>query len=335
MGTVIKNYRLDLSLGTTSISPKPKHNTTRLELIAPVVRQSVELAMQLNAKPNVTDLELIDANFWGAVLHGKRPDLDVRTLCFSHLYGTVTRYSNAVLSLIENSYGDVAFGLLRSVMEAHAKCHHISKHMQSRPEICRDYVVSCHLVDIYRGFVDGVKLRKRHNMSSMAETPKERHQKSSNGKEYYIPLLTYPLIEEMEERYKSFPHPLAWVRPDLKSQTSIASLIEGVDKKYAKLYHMCNPEVHGAYSGIPRYAVVHSDTPLRFIPFRGWGKGTFFEDFKEAEFDYIVTDILVSATHLLPMFVPTNKFNHKVDTIVERGKRVLDNLLGRSNACES
>ena len=51
------------------------------------------------------------------------PGDKARALCFGHLYGTVTYYSNAILRLIEDSYGSVAFRLLQSVVEAYAKCH--------------------------------------------------------------------------------------------------------------------------------------------------------------------------------------------------------------------
>jgi len=42
-------------------------------------------------------------------------------------------------------------------------------------------------------------------------------------------------MEKLQEQFKTFPHPPAWVNPDLKNNKSIASLIEDAAKEYAKL----------------------------------------------------------------------------------------------------
>ena len=117
-------------------------------------------------------------------------------------------------------------------------------------------------------------------------------------------MLTPVLMEKLQEQFKTFPHPLDWVNPDLKNNKSIASLIEDAGKEYAKLYDLCNPEVHCSYSGTPRHAVLTNVTPRRLIPFTAWGQGTFFKDFKELEFDFRVTKILVRIIELAPSFLP-------------------------------
>ena len=117
--------------------------------------------------------------------------------------------------------------------------------------------------------------------------------------------------------------------PGSKKRTSPQSIIEEADKKYAKLYHLCNPEVHGNYSVMSRLAVLHSDTPRRHIPLTAWGEGTFFQDFKELEFDFLVTELLIRITELAPMFLlPEDSLTGRAKTLAERGNRVLEKLKG-------
>ena len=107
---------------------------------------------------------------------------------------------------------------------------------------------------------------------------------------------------QLYSKYQS--QPLAWVDPGSKRRTSPQSIIEEADKNYAKRYHLCNPEVHGNYSVMSRLAVLHPDTPRRHIPFTAWGEGTCFEDFKELECDFLVTEMLVRTIALAPGFCP-------------------------------
>ena len=83
----------------------------------------------------------------------------------------------------------------------------------------------------------------------MVEVAKERSKSFPRKQEVELFRLTPALMEELKEQFQSFAHPLAWVDPDSRERTSIASIIEDADKKYAKLYHLCNPEVHGNYTG--------------------------------------------------------------------------------------
>ena len=119
------------------------------------------------------------------------------------------------------------------------------------------------------------------------------------------------------------------MKPDSKNRTSIASIVEDADKKYAKLYHLCNPELHGNYSATPRYAAFDIGTPIRLVPFTAWGKGAFIEDFKDLEFDFLVTEILVRITELAPSFLsPNDSFNQRAIKLADGGKRVLEKLKG-------
>ena len=328
MTPVIRNYRLDLSLADSTISPPLKHDTARLELIAPLIKQAVEWGMELKDKSKVTDLDLLTPLFWEEMSSRKYPADEARALCFSHLYGTVTYYTNAILRLIEDSFGSVSFGLIRSVMEAYAKCHCISKSMESRQTICHDYISISHLTEMYHVLVGEANLRYRQNMASMAEVAEERSKSSPRGQELETFRLTPDLMEEMEERFKTFPHsPLAWVKPKSSKRTSIASIIEDADKRYAKLYHLCNPEVHGNYTGMPRYGAIRAVTPLRIIPFTGWGEGQFFSDFKELELDFLVTEILVRTIELAPSYLPLkDSFTQRAVTLAAFGNRVLEKL---------
>ena len=306
-----------------------KHDTTRLELIAPLIKQAVEWGLELKAKADVPDLDLLLEPFWEDLLSGEYAVDKARALCFSHLYGTVTYYSNAIIRLIEDSFGTVSFGLLRPVMEAYAKCHYISKSMESRQTICHDYIAISHLVDMYDVWARGVSLRQRHKMLSMAEVSEELYKSSPRGEELEIFRLTRPLMKKLKEQFKSFPQPLAWVDPDSRKRSSIPSIIEDADKKYARLYHFCNPELHGTYSGMPRYAVLHPDTPRRLVPFMAFGESKFFENFRELEFDFLVTEILVRITELAPSFLPPNdSFTQRAITLVDSGNRVLVKLKG-------
>ncbi|MDE2769798.1 MAG: hypothetical protein OXI44_01260 [Bacteroidota bacterium] len=110
MYPIIRNYKLDwYSVKEEGrISPPPRHDTTRLELIAPVIKQAVEWGLELQDKSSVPDLDLLRQPFWKDMLSGKYPVVEARALCFGHLYGTLTDYSNAILRLIEDSFGSVA-----------------------------------------------------------------------------------------------------------------------------------------------------------------------------------------------------------------------------------
>ena len=328
MNPVIRNYRLDWYSARETAMPS-KHDTTRLELIAPLIKQAVEWGLELNDKARVTGLSLLLPPFWEEMLSRKYPVDKTRALCFSHLYGTVTKYANAILRLIEDSYGSVSFGLLRSVMEAYAKCHYISQSVERHQTICHDYIAISHMADMYNAWDREFRLRQRHNMLFMEEVSEERSETSPRGEEVEVFRLTRAHMKMLKERFKTFPHHLAWVKPNSKNTSSIASIIEEADKKYAKLYQLCNPELHGTYSGMPRLAVLHPDTPRRHIPFAGWGKGTFFEDFKELEFDYLVTEILIRITELAPTFLlPEDSFTQRAIKLANSGNRVLEKLKG-------
>ena len=329
MKPIVRNYGLDWSLARSTISPPLKHDTTRLQLIAPLIKQAVEWGLELKDRSSVPAFDSWSPPFWEKMLARKYPGDEVRALCFSHLYGTVTDYSNAILSLIEDSYGSVAFGLLRSVMEAYAKCHCISTSMESRQTICHDYIAVSHLADMCGGWAKGVRLRQRHNMPSMEEVSEERFKSSPRGEDVEVFRLTRTHIRMLEDRFKTFPHHLAWVNPDSKNRTSIASIIENADKKYAKLYHLCNPELHGNYSATPRYVALDVATPIRLVPFTAWGKGTFFEDFKHLEVDFLVTEILVCITKLASRFLPTtDSLTQRALTLADSGNDVLEKLKG-------
>lgn len=331
MNPIIRNYKLDWHSARRERtgSPPLRHDTTRLESIAPLIKQAVEWGLELKDQADVQGLELLLPPFWEQILSRKYPVDKARALCFSHLYGTVADYSNAILRLIEDSYGNVSFGLLRSVMEAYAKCNCISKSMESRQTICHDYIAISHLADMYNVWYGEASLRQRHNMLFTVEEPKERSKSLSRGEEVELFRLTPAIEEKLKERFKTFPHPLAWVNPNSTTRKSIASIIEDADTTYAKLYHLCNPEVHGNYSGMPRYSLVASNTPVRYIPFTPWGEGTFFEDIRELEFDYRVTEILVRITELAPRFLPQkDSFTQRVITLASSGNRVLEELKG-------
>ena len=329
MYPIIRNYRLDLSLARSTISPRLKHDTTRLQLIAPLIKQAVEWGSELKAKAKVTDLDLLLPPFWKEMLSREYPFDKVRALCFSHLYGTVTNYSNAILRLIEDSFGSVSFGLLRSVMEAYSKCLYISQSMESRQTICHDYIAISHIAEMYDAWDREAKLRHRHNMPSVEEASEERFESSPSGEEVEVFRLTPALMKMLKDRFVTFPHHLAWVNPKSNKTTSIASIIEDADKKYAKLYHLCNPELHGNYTGMPRYGAIRAVTPLRLIPFTAWGKSTFFEDFKELEFDFLVTEILVRSIELAPSFLlPDDSYTQTAITLADNGNSVLAKLKG-------
>ena len=330
MSPIIRNYRLDLSLARSKISPPLKHDTTRLKLIAPLIKQAVEWGVEFNNKSTVTDLDLLTPSFWEEMISRKHPVDEARALCFSHLYGTVTYYSNAILRLIEDSYGSVSFGLLRSVMEAYAKCHYISKNLESRHTICHDYIAFSHIAEMYNVWNEEEKLRRRHNMPSMAEVSEERYKSSPRGEELEVFRLTPALKKKLEDRFKTIKDHLAWVNPNSKKRTTIASIIEDADKKYARLYHLCNPEVHGNYTGMFRYVAIRAVTPVPLIPFMGWGKDTFFEDFKELECDFLVTEMLVRTIELAPRFLPPNdSLTQRATTLADSGNDVLEKLRGR------
>lgn len=330
MYPIIRNYKSDWYSNRKTVTPPGKHDTTRLELIAPLIKQAVEWGLEFKAKADVDDLTLLLPPFWKDMLSRKYPVDKARVLCFSHLYRTVTDYSNAILRLIEDSYGSVSFGLLRSVMEAYAKCHYISKSMESRQTICHDYIAVSHLADMYDVWAKGIRLMQRHNMPSMDEVSEERFKSSPRGEDVEVFRLTRADKKMLENRFKTFPHHLAWVNPDSKNRTSIASIIEDADQKYARLYHFCNPELHGNYSATPRYAALDIGTPIRLVPVTAWGKGTFFKDFKELEFDFLVTEILTRITELAPSFLsPKESLTQRAKTLAESGNDVLEKLKGR------
>ena len=329
MSPIIRNYRLDLSLARSKISPPLKHDTTRLKLIAPLIEQAVEWGMEVKNKSPVPEFDLWAPAFWEEMITRKYPVDEARALCFSHLYGTVTYYSNAILRLIEDSFGSVAFGLLRSVMEAYAKCHYISKNLESRQTICHDYVAFSHIAEMCNVLNEEEKLRRRHNMPSLEEVSEERCKSSPRGEELEVFRLTPALKKKLEDRFKTIKDHLAWVNPNSKKRTTIASIIEDADKKYARLYHLCNPEVHGNYTGMFRYVAIRGVTPARLIPFMGWGRDTFSEDFKELEFDFLVTEILVRTIELAPRFLlPEDSLTQRAITLADSGNDVLEKLKG-------
>ena len=207
MYPIIRNYKLDwYSVKEEGrISPAPRHDTTRLELIAPLIKQAVEWGLELKDKSSVPDLDLLRPPFWEEMLSGEYPVDKARAICFSHLYGTLTDYSNAILRLIEDSFGSVAFGLLRSVMEAYAKCHFISIGMESRQTICHDYIAISNLADAYDLWTREVSLRQRRNIPYIGEVSKERSKSSQRGEEVELFRLSRPLIKELKVRFKSFP----------------------------------------------------------------------------------------------------------------------------------
>ena len=202
--------------------------------------------------------------------------------------------------------------------------------MESRQTICHDYIAISNLADTYDVRTREVSLRQRHNIPYIREVSKERSNSTQQGEEVELFMLNRKLIKELKERFKSFPQPLAWVNPGSKKRTSPQSIIEEADKKYAKLYHLCNPEVHGNYSVMSRLAVLHPDTPRRHIPFTAWGEGTFFQDIKELEFDFLVTEILIRITELAPRFLlPEDSLTERAKTLSDSGNDVLEKLRGR------
>jgi len=175
MYPIMRNYRLDWSLARSTMPPPPKNDTTRLKLIAPLIKLAVEWGMELKDKSNVPALDLWTPPFWEEMISRGYPVEKARALCFNHLYGTITDYSNAILRLIEDSYGSVSFGLLQSVMESYAKCHFISKSMESRQTICHDYIATNRVMVMCNVLVGEPRLRHRQNTASMVEMSKERH----------------------------------------------------------------------------------------------------------------------------------------------------------------
>ena len=74
------------------------------------------------------------------MLSGKYPVDQSRSSCFSHLYRTVVVHANAILQLMEESYIDAPFAVLRSVMGAFAICYHISERLESRETISNNHI---------------------------------------------------------------------------------------------------------------------------------------------------------------------------------------------------
>lgn len=126
-------------------------------------------------KSSVPAHDLLTVPFWEEMISKEYPGDRARALCSSHLYGTVTYYPNAILRLIEDSYGSVAFGLLWSVVEAYAKCHCISKSIENRKTICHDYIATNHVIVTYNVLVGEAKLRHRQNMASIVNVSEERY----------------------------------------------------------------------------------------------------------------------------------------------------------------
>ena len=293
--------------------PPSEHDTTRLELLAPLIKQSVELALELAAETKAPSplrwtWELIDD-----LLSGEHPIDETHAWCFSHLYGMVTGRTNAIARLVEDSYTSASFALLRSVMEAFATCYYISERLERCPTICHNYIAYELLTAVYKMKSNDAKLRTRNEMEP--HFPDEQF---------------VPLRKMLKERFRAFSRPLAWLDPKSKNSLSTADIIEAADKRYAALYYWGNLEVHSNYAGTKWNIVLTRSTPLRSVPMVACGEGHFFQDHKELESDFLAAEMVIRTTELAPRFLSSaDSFVHKATRLVADGKRVLEQLLGR------
>ena len=247
------------------------------------------------------------------MLSGEYPVDKARALCFSHLYKTVVVLANAIMKLVEESYINAPFVLLRSAMEAFATCYYISERLASRQTICHDYIVYSFLMAEYNVKSKDAKLRQQHKMKTLYP---EEH---------------FVLVKQvLKEHFKAFPHPLAWLDPNSREKSmSTAAIIEAADKKYAKLYHLGNLEVHSNYAGTQWYAVLSHSIPRRPIPIVAWGEDHFFKSVTELEFDFLVAEIVICITGLAPRFLPpTDSFAQRATILAANGNCVLEKLVG-------
>ncbi|MXW82908.1 MAG: hypothetical protein F4246_02975 [Rhodothermaceae bacterium] len=317
MKPVIRNYKSDWysARNEDRQSPPPNHDTARLELLAPLVKQSVELALELEAEIKAPSSIMWEPNLENNAFFREYSIDYARAWCFSYLYGTVVDLANAILRLVEGSYLNASFALLRSAMEAFATCYHISERLERQQTICHDYIAYSFLMAEYTTKVKDAELRRRHKMNPLYFSNKEEVEARKRS---------------VRKRFKAFPNPFAWMDPNSghNMDMNAPAIIGAADKKYAKLYHLGNLEVHRNYVGTKHYVLVSSNTPLRPIPIVTCGEGHFFKNYKELEFDFLAAELVIRTTELAPSILPlTNSFALRATKLAYSGKRKLKKLV--------
>lgn len=162
MEAVIWNYKLDRYSARDKgrRSPPPKHDTTRLELLAPLIKQTVKLALELEDEIKAPSPILWDSDLINDMLSGGHPVHNARAWCYSHLYRTVVDLASAIMRLVEESYVNASLALLRSVIEAFATCYYISGNLSCSRTICHDYIAYSFLTTVYHMKIRDAELRQ-------------------------------------------------------------------------------------------------------------------------------------------------------------------------------